>query len=60
MKRSLVCYRLGEISNPDVEIAGGNDEPYIPGNPGLFIMWVKPGSEADRLLSPGCQLTKVS
>ena len=60
MKRSLVCYRLGEISNPDVEIAGGNDEPYIPGHPGLFIMWVKPGSEADGLLSPGCQLTKVS
>jgi len=49
----------GEISNPDVEIAGGNDEPYIPGNPGLFIMWVKPGSEADKLLSPGCQLIKI-
>ena len=43
-----------------MEIAGGNDEPYIPGNPGLFIMWVKLGSEADRLLSPGCQLIKVS
>lgn len=49
----------GEISSPDVEIAGGIDEPYFPGNPGLFIGWVKPGSDADRLLSPGCQLTKI-
>lgn len=60
MKHSILCNRSGEISNPDVEIAGGNDDPYIPGNPGLFIMWVKPGSEADRLLSPGCQLITVS
>ncbi|KAL9971400.1 hypothetical protein ACROYT_G023920 [Oculina patagonica] len=49
----------GEIKNPDVEIAGGNDEPYIPGDPGLFVMWIKPGSKADRLLSPGCQITKI-
>lgn len=60
MKHSILWNRSGEISNPDVEIAGGNDESYIPGNPGLFIMWVKLGSEADRLLSPGCQLIKVS
>ena len=55
----FLCFRSGEISSPDVEIAGGNDEPYFPGHPGLFIGWVKPGSDADRLLSPGCQLTKV-
>ena len=60
MKHSFLCYRSGEISSPDVEIAGGIDEPHFPGNPGLFIGWVKPGSDADRLLSPGCQLTKVS
>ena len=51
---------LGEISDSDVEIAGGNDVPYISGNPGLFITWIKPGSEADKLLSTGCQITKVS
>ena len=50
----------GDISHPDIEIAGGNDDPYIPGNPGLFIVWIKPGSEADSLLRPGCQITKVS
>ena len=60
VKRFYLCYRAGEISSPDVEIAGGIDEPYFPGNPGLFIGWVKPGSDADRLLSPGCQLTKGS
>ncbi|KAJ7393586.1 hypothetical protein OS493_006571 [Desmophyllum pertusum] len=49
----------GDISDPDVEIAGGDDENHIPGNPGIFIMWVKPGSEADILLSPGCQVTKI-
>ena len=51
---------LGEISDADVEIAGGNDQPYIPGNPGLFITDIRPGSEADKLLSPGCQIAKVS
>jgi len=49
----------GDISHPDIEIAGGNDDPYIPGNPGLFIVWIKPGSEADSLLRPGCQITKI-
>ena len=51
---------LGEISDADVEIAGGNDQPYIPGNPGLFITDIRPGGEADKLLSPGCQIAKVS
>ena len=51
---------LGEISDADVEIAGGNDQPYILGNPGLFITDIRPGGEADKLLSPGCQIAKVS
>lgn len=50
---------LGEISGQDVEITGGNDEHYIPGNPGIFISWIKPGSDADKVLRPGCQITKV-
>lgn len=49
----------GEISDADVEIAGGNDQPYIPGNPGLFITDIRPGGEADKLLSPGCQIAKI-
>lgn len=42
-----------------MEITGGNDEHYIPGNPGIFISWIKPGSDADKVLRPGCQITKV-
>lgn len=49
----------GEISRQDVEITGGNDEHYIPGNPGIFISWIKPGSDADKVLRPGCQITKI-
>lgn len=48
-----------DISRPDIEIAGGCDDPYIPGNPGIFIVWIKPGSEAYSCLRPGCQITKI-
>ncbi|XP_015768172.1 PREDICTED: uncharacterized protein LOC107346841 [Acropora digitifera] len=50
---------LGDILEPDVEIVGGNDDPFISGNPGLFIVWIKPGSEAHRWLKPGYKVTKI-
>lgn len=49
----------GDILEPDVEIVGGNDDPFISGNPGLFIVWIKPGSEAHRWLKPGYKITKI-
>lgn len=49
----------GEISDRDVVIAGGSDQHHIPGNPGLFITDIRPGSEADKLLSLGCQIVKI-
>ncbi|XP_022789596.1 disks large homolog 2-like [Stylophora pistillata] len=49
----------GEISDTDVVIAGGSDQHHIPGNPGLFITDIRPGSEADKLLSLGCQIAKI-
>ena len=60
MPVKCIYFFSGDISHPDVEIAGGVDDPYIPGNTGLFIVWIKPGSEADSYLKPGCQITKVS
>lgn len=51
---------LGDILQADVEIVGGNDDPFITGNPGLFIVWIKPGSEAHHWLKPGYKITKVS
>ena len=51
---------LGDIIQPDVEIVGGSDDPFISGNPGLFIVWIKPGSDAHHWLKPGYKITKVS
>ncbi|XP_068753543.1 uncharacterized protein [Montipora capricornis] len=51
---------IGDITQPDVEIVGGNDDPYISGNPGLFIVWIKPNSEAHRCLKPGFKIIKIN
>ncbi|XP_074626495.1 uncharacterized protein LOC141884581 isoform X1 [Acropora palmata] len=49
----------GDILQPDVELVGGSDDPFISGNPGLFIVWIKPGSEAHHWLKPGYKITKI-
>ncbi|KAK3701372.1 hypothetical protein QZH41_008753, partial [Actinostola sp. cb2023] len=41
------------------KITGGRDKPCKPGDPGVFIKGVKPGSKIDKILKPGDKLLKV-
>ena len=59
-EHSVLLCTSGIVKDLDIEIAGGRDDPYIPGNPGVFIVAVRPGSEAEKHLIPGNRITKVS
>ncbi|XP_031567911.1 disks large 1 tumor suppressor protein-like [Actinia tenebrosa] len=41
------------------KITGGRDRPCIPGDPGIFIKAVKPGSKIEKILNPGDKILKV-
>ncbi|XP_028513142.1 uncharacterized protein LOC110233135 isoform X2 [Exaiptasia diaphana] len=48
--------RRGQIG---FKITGGRDKPCKPGDPGVFIKSVKPGSKLEKILKPGDKLLKV-
>ena len=47
-------------ADPGFTLHGGFDNPRIPGDPGIFINHVIPGSSVDRKLRPGDRVLSVS
>lgn len=56
----FICPLADHAADLGFTLHGGNDNPYFPGDPGIFIKHVVSGSSADRMLRPGDRVLSVS
>lgn len=49
-----------QSSKLGIRLAGGKGTNHIPGDPGIFVVNVRPGSIADGKLYPGDRIVSVS
>ncbi|EDO46604.1 predicted protein [Nematostella vectensis] len=51
--------KKGSKGNLGFKITGGRNKPCVPGDPGIFVKAVKPGSSVSNILKPGDKILSI-